>query len=45
MTTASVPRKAASDVPSLKPYDFAMLQKKLLIVNPADRKIAEVITQ
>ena len=45
VTTAPVPHKAASDVPSLKPYDFAMLQRKLLIVNPSDKKIAEVITQ
>lgn len=45
VTMAPVPSKAASDVPSLKPYDFAMLQKKLVIVNPPDRKIAEVITR
>jgi hypothetical protein len=42
---APVPAKAASDVPALKPYDFAMLQHKLLIVNPTDKKIAEVITR
>jgi hypothetical protein len=42
---APVTGKAASDVPALKPYDFAMLQHKLLIVNPSDKKIAEVITQ
>jgi hypothetical protein len=45
VTTASVTVKAASDVPALKPYQFAMLQKKLVIVNPSDRKIAEVITR
>jgi hypothetical protein len=38
-----VPNKAASDIPSLKPYDFAMVQGKLLIVNPSDKKVAEVI--
>jgi hypothetical protein len=37
--------KAASDVPALRPYDFAMIEGTLLIVNPADRKIAEVITR
>ena len=42
---APVTSKAASDVPALKPYDFAMLQHKLLIVNPGDKKIAEVITR
>lgn len=35
--------KAASDVPALKPYDFAMVKHKLLIVNPSDRTIANVI--
>jgi hypothetical protein len=44
ITTAPVPPKAASDVPALKPYDFAMVQKKLVIVNLSDHKIAEVIT-
>jgi hypothetical protein len=41
---APVPTKAATDVPSLKPFDFAMVQGKLLIVNPSDKKIADVIT-
>jgi len=41
---SAVPRKAARDVPALRPYDFAMVQGKLLIVNPADKKVAEVIT-
>jgi hypothetical protein len=45
VTTVPVPTKAASAVPALKPYDFAMLQKKLVIVNPSDKKIAEVITR
>jgi hypothetical protein len=42
---APVTSKAASDVPALRPYDFAMLQHKLLIVDPGDKKIAEVITR
>jgi hypothetical protein len=45
VTIAPVTDAAAGDVPTLKPYNFAMLQKKLLIVNPTDRKIAEVITR
>jgi len=45
VTTAPVTQRAASEVPALKHYSFAMLQKKLLIVNPTDRKIAEVITR
>jgi len=38
-----VPTKAASDVPSLKGYDFAMVRRKLLIVNPTDKKVASVM--
>jgi hypothetical protein len=44
VTTAPVPSKAASAIPTLRPYDFAILQKKLVIVNPSDKKITEVIT-
>ena len=45
VTTAPMTKKAAGDVPALTPYHFAMLQKKLLIVNPGDKKIAGVITR
>jgi hypothetical protein len=40
----SVPSKAARAVPALRPYDFAKFQGKLLIVNPTDKKVVEVIT-
>ena len=40
----AVPSKAARDLPVLRSYDFAKIQGKLLIVNPKDRTIAEVIT-
>ncbi|HUC47977.1 MAG TPA: hypothetical protein VMA30_01235 [Xanthobacteraceae bacterium] len=36
--------KAAVDLPALKPYDFAKVQNKLLIINPHDMMIAEVIS-
>jgi Protein of unknown function (DUF1236) len=39
-----VPRKVAEAIPALRPYDFAMVRGKLAIVNPADKKIVEVIT-
>jgi hypothetical protein len=39
-----VPSRAATDVPALKSYDFAVVQDELLIVNPSDKKIADVIT-
>jgi hypothetical protein len=35
--------KAAGDVPTLSAYDFAKVQHKLLIINPRDMMIAEVI--
>ena len=38
-----VTKKAASDVPALRSYDFAIVQGRLLIVNPSDKKVAEVI--
>ena len=41
---SAVPSKAARDVPALRPYDFAVVQGKLLIVNPSDKKVAEVIS-
>jgi hypothetical protein len=44
IATGQVTAKAAGDVPALKAYRFAMLERKLLIVNPKDQKIAEVIT-
>jgi hypothetical protein len=43
ITTEPVTSKAASDVPALKPFDFAMVNGKLLIVNPSDKTIVEVI--
>ncbi len=43
VTVRPVTRKAARNVPALRPYDFAMVQGRLLIVNPSDMIIAEVI--
>ena len=43
VTVHAVPAKAANDVPALKPYDYAKVDGKLLIVNPRDMMIAEVI--
>jgi hypothetical protein len=44
IATAPVTSKAAGDVPKLRQYEFAMIKSKLLIVNPLDHKIAEVIS-
>ena len=39
----AMPSKAASDVPALRPYDFAVVQHRLLIVNPSNKVIAYVV--
>jgi Protein of unknown function (DUF1236) len=41
---SAVPSKAAHDVNLLGSYDFAKVNGKVLIVNPHDRKVAEVIS-
>lgn len=38
-----VPTKVSGRVPELRPYDYALLKNELLIVNPTDKKIVEVI--
>jgi hypothetical protein len=40
-----MPQKAANQLPALRPYDFAVLQDKLLIVNPNDKKVVDVISR
>jgi len=45
ISISRLPNEAVKEVPAAKSYDFAMVQKKLLIVNPKDRKVAEIITQ
>ncbi len=39
----SVPVKVATHVSALRPYDYALLHGKLLIVNPTDKKVVDVI--
>ncbi|HEY1745778.1 MAG TPA: hypothetical protein VGG11_03290 [Xanthobacteraceae bacterium] len=43
VTVHAIPAKTASAVPALRPYDYAKVAGKLLIVNPHDMMIAEVI--
>jgi hypothetical protein len=46
LDTHPVPVSTANKVPMLRPYQYALLDSnKLLIVNPSDKKIADVITQ
>jgi hypothetical protein len=40
----AVPNRLQRDVSPLRPYDFAKVDGKLLIVNPSDRMIADVIS-
>ena len=38
-----ITNRAARDVPALAPYDFAIVDGTLLIVNPTDHAVVEVI--
>jgi Protein of unknown function (DUF1236) len=40
-----VPDTVANDVRSLQPYSFAMVDHSLLIVDPTNKVIADVVTQ
>ena len=43
ITLRAIPRTVASRLPALKPYRYARLPNELLIVNPSDKKIVDVI--
>jgi hypothetical protein len=46
LDTRPVPVSTANKVPALRPFQYAMLDtNQLLIVNPSDHKIADIITQ
>jgi hypothetical protein len=46
LTTHPVPVSTANKVPALRPYQYAMLNSnKLLIINPNDHKVAEILTK
>jgi hypothetical protein len=45
ITLRAMPQRAANQLPALKPYDFALLQNKLLIINPNDKKVVDVISR
>jgi hypothetical protein len=42
---ASAPRQAARDVPAVGPYRYAMTRDKVLIVDPSDHEIADVVSK
>jgi hypothetical protein len=43
VTVRMIPDQLAHDVPQLEPYDFAKVQGQLLIINPRDMMIAQVV--
>lgn len=45
VTLRELPSKAQTEVPAAQPYHYAMVQDKLLLVNPSDKKIVDVITK
>ncbi|KIZ35622.1 MULTISPECIES: DUF1236 domain-containing protein [Rhodopseudomonas] len=45
LETQALPAKAASDVPMVKNYHYAMLQDKIVLVNPKTKRVAGVIRQ
>jgi Protein of unknown function (DUF1236) len=40
-----MPIKVAATNPSLRPYDFAMVDHKLVIVDPSNKVIADVLSK
>ena len=40
----ALPATVTRQIPSVRPYKYAMLGKALLIINPTDRVIVDVIT-
>lgn len=41
----ALPSSLSSQVPAVKPYEYAMLQNQVLIVDPSSKKIVDIITQ
>jgi hypothetical protein len=41
----AMPATVTRQIPAVRPYKYAMLGKTLLIINPTDRVIVDVITQ
>jgi hypothetical protein len=43
VTLHPLPESAATEVPEAKPYHYAMVDNRILLVNPSDKRIVEVI--
>ena len=44
-TLRPIPSKVANQIPQLKPYQYARLPNEVLIVNPTDKKVVDVINR
>jgi hypothetical protein len=44
VTLNALPSTVTTQIPAVRPYKYATLGNKLLIINPADRMIVDVIT-
>jgi hypothetical protein len=45
VNTYPLPLQARRDVPAARPYRYAMMQDRVLLVNPSDHKIADVVAK
>lgn len=45
ISTYPMPRLATRDVPAARPYRYAMTENKVLLVNPSDHKVADVVSK
>jgi hypothetical protein len=45
VTLHSLPSNVASQVPAVRNYSYATVEKNILIVNPNDRKVVDIIRQ
>jgi hypothetical protein len=41
----ALPSDVASKVPTVKPYDYAMLRGKVLLIDPKAKKVVDIVTQ
>jgi hypothetical protein len=45
VTLHSLPSNVASQVPAVRNYSYATVEKSILIVNPTDRKVVDIIRE
>lgn len=43
ITLHALPEKAATEIPEAKPYHYAVVNNQLLLVNPSDKRVVDVI--